>query len=94
VTVALGALIVAAVALAVAAAALVYAVLVGRQSAKALGTIRRHRLAHGRAHGTPDPEADTPPRGVKRYDPPTGHIPVITAEQRTAPPTPRQDRTR
>ena len=62
--------VLAVVALAVAVAALVLALLVMQQSSRALGSLRRHRLAHKRASGTPDPERRQrnaePPGGIDR----------------------------
>lgn len=84
---------VAVAALLTALAALTLAAIVMRQSSRALGTLRRHRLAHQRAEGSYDPEPyeppDREPRGTDRgrYAPPTGHMPAV-------PPPPERPRVR
>lgn len=54
-------------ALVIGVAALALALLLTQQSARAVGTIRRHRLAHKRADGTPDPERRQRNEGPPAY---------------------------
>ncbi len=62
------ALVLASVALAVALVAVSLALVVMRQSGRALSTLRKHRTAHQRVDGTPDPD-----RRKHNAGPPAGH---------------------
>jgi hypothetical protein len=79
------ALVLASVALALAGIATGLAIVVMRQSAHTTQVLRRHRIAHDRAEGYPDPEPEqappVEPRGGHRYAPPTGTMPALTPEQ-------------
>lgn len=77
---------VAVLALCVACLALVIAVVIARQSARTTSELRRHRLAHSNANGTPDPQPVRPARGAHR------HTDLIPAQPQPRPT--RQERPR
>jgi hypothetical protein len=62
-----------------------FLVVLMRQSSDTTSKLRRHRIAHQTAEGFADPmpekEPAHPPRGASRYEPPTGTMPALTAEQ-------------
>lgn len=85
--------VVALIALGLSLASLALSLVVMRQSGRATSTLRRHRIAHNDAYGTPDPRLDRrqinlgPPRsgerrGAHRHTPPTADQPIARPDSR------------